>query len=40
MQAGWGQRERETEDLIQSGLYTDSSEPDVGLELMNNEIMT
>ena len=30
---GWGQK-------IWSGLYTDNREPDMGLELMNGEIMT
>ena len=33
--AGGGGKQR-----IQSGLCADSSEPDVGLELMNREIMT
>ena len=37
-QVGEGQRERGTEDP--KGLCADSSEPDVGLELMNCETMT
>ena len=37
MQAGEGQRE---EDRIRSRLCADSSEPNVGLELTNQEIMT
>ena len=36
-----GEREREREkERIPSRLYTDSTEPDEGLELMNHEIMT
>ena len=38
-QAGEGQRERERE-RIPSRLHTVSTEPDVGLELTNREIMT
>ena len=38
---GEGQREREAiHQKIRSRLYTDSREPDVGLKLMNHEIMT
>ena len=37
--AGEGQRERERE-RIPSRLCTVSTEPDVGLELMNREIVT
>ena len=37
--AGEGQREREKE-RIPSRLHIVSAEPDVGLELMNHEIMT
>ena len=36
--SGEGQKERETEDP--SKLYTVSTEPAVGLELTNHEIMT
>ena len=40
-QVGEEQREREGEtERIPSRLHTVSSEPDVGLELMNHEIMT
>ena len=36
---GGGEREREREN-IPSSPYTVSAEPDVGLELMNHEIVT
>ena len=35
-----GQRERETESEAESGLQTISTEPDVGREPTNREIMT
>ena len=37
---GEGQRERETESEAGSRLWTDSTEPDAGLELTDREIMT
>ena len=41
VQAGEGQRERETQESeAGSRLRAVSTEPDVGLELMNHEIMT
>ena len=40
VQAGEGQREGDTESQTGSGLRTVSTEPVVGLELMNLEIMT
>ena len=40
MQVGKGQRERETESEEGSRLWTDSTEPDAGLELTDHEIMT
>ena len=40
MQAGVGQRERETQNLKQAaGSLAFSTEPDMGLELTNGEIM-
>ena len=35
-----GEVQREGGQKVQSGLCADSREPDVGLELMNHEIMT
>ena len=40
MWAGEGQREKDTETEAGSGLQAVSTEPDVGLEPMNREIMT
>ena len=40
MQAGEGQRERETESEAGSRLWAVSPETDEGLELMNGKIMT
>ena len=36
----WGGAEREGRERIPSRLHTAGAEPDVGLELMNREIMT
>ena len=40
MRAGEEQRERETQNLKQAPGSELSAEPDVGIELMNREIMT
>ena len=40
MSWGWGKGRERGRLRIQRGLCTDSSEPDVGLELTNLEIMT
>ena len=40
MSGGGAEREGDTESEPGSRLYAVSTEPDVGLELMNHEIMT